>query len=147
MFSSPLRGHTPASPTYEDADELDNAASGLIDPFGGPDGEDPDIFGPDPEVGQDELNGPWETTPEEGGMEVDSAAPRSGVPIPPVQLRVFLNASPLHSRRTRRSDTYVGRRGGRHRCLHEGFVRAPNQLQGNIRTDLGVKPSEKGFGA
>ena len=24
-------------------------------------GEDPDLFGPDPEVGPDELNGPWDT--------------------------------------------------------------------------------------
>jgi hypothetical protein len=65
LFSSPLRGHTPASPTYEEAGEPDDVESQLIDPFGGPDGEDPDIFGPDPEVGQDELNGPWETTYEE----------------------------------------------------------------------------------
>ena len=64
MFSSPLRGHTPASPSVQEVREPDDNASELIDPFGGPDGEDPDIFGPDPEVGIDELNGPWDADTE-----------------------------------------------------------------------------------
>lgn len=59
LFSSPIRGHTPASPSVLEVVSLDDISTGLIDPFGGPDGEDPEFFGPDPEVGQDELNGPW----------------------------------------------------------------------------------------
>jgi len=42
IFSSPLRGDTPAAPLW-----LDIATVELIDPFGGPDEEDPDLC-PDP---------------------------------------------------------------------------------------------------
>jgi hypothetical protein len=38
----------------------DHADLHLIDPFGGPDEPDPDLEGPDPEVGPDEMNGPWD---------------------------------------------------------------------------------------
>jgi hypothetical protein len=52
-------------PLDEDADEAwrSEPLPQLVDPYGGPDEPDPDIFGPDPEVGPDECNGPWDNWP------------------------------------------------------------------------------------